>query len=145
VTAGVGLAVGFSLKKGFSFGLIKTQSIGAQQGGSANVSIALGFDPKATEIVSGTTNSVTIGGSGALPVGIGVGGDLAIDMETKDISYSANISLGVGTLGEAHQLYTVTNTITTDEIVDFIRQNMTPQGIIAEAGRQNINRGGKND
>lgn len=50
-----------------------------------------------------------------------------------------NLSFGVGTPGEAHQLYTTTNTITVDDLADKIYRNMTPHGIMAEAGKNNTN------
>ncbi|MBQ5472599.1 MAG: hypothetical protein IIT58_11455 [Treponema sp.] len=137
-TAGVGIAFGFSFKKGFSMGLVETHSIGAQQGASANVSVAVGFDPVSKSVESGKTESLTIGGSGDMPVGAGIGGDVSVDLESGNVSYSANLSVGVGTPGEAHELYTTTNTITVDDLADKIYRNMTPQGIMAESGKKNL-------
>ena len=137
-TAGVGIAFGFSFKKGFSMGLVETHSIGAQQGASANVSVAVGFDPVSKSVESGKTESLTIGGSGDMPVGAGIGGDVSVDLESGNVSYSANLSFGVGTPGEAHELYTTTNTITVDDLADKIYRNMTPQGIMAESGKKNL-------
>ena len=139
VTAGVGITFGFSFKKGFSMGFVETHSIGAQQGASANASVAVGFDPVAKSVESGKTESLTIGGSGDIPVGAGLGGDVSIDLKSGNTSYSVNLSFGVGTPGEAHQLYTTTNTVTVDDLVDKIYRNMSPQGIIAEAGKRNTN------
>ena len=135
-TVGIGIVLGFSLKKGLTLGLVKTYSIGAQEGASANGSISISFNPKTEEVVSGTNKTLTVGGSGTIPIGVGLGGDIAIDLETSDRSYSASLSLGAGTPGEAHQLYTETKTITTDDIAQKIYDNMTPQGIIKEAARQ---------
>ena len=129
--------LGLSLKEGFSMGFVKTHSIGAQQGASANVSVSVGFDPISKSVESGKTESLTIGGSGDMPIGAGVGGDVSIDLESGNTSYSVNLSFGVGTLGEAHELYTTTNTITIDDLADKILSNMTHQGIISESGKKN--------
>ena len=138
-TVGVGLVLGFSLKNGFSIGLVETQSLGAQEGASANISVSIGFDPVSKTVESGKTESLTIGGSGDMPIGAGVGGDVSVDLESGNTSYSVNLSFGVGTPGEAHQLYTTTNTITVDDLADKIYRNMTPHGIMAEAGKNNTN------
>ena len=135
-SVGVGVALGFSFEKGFSTGLVETRSVGAQQGASANVSISVGFDPISKSVESGKTETITIGGSGDMPIGAGIGGDISIDLESGNTSYSVNLSLGVGTPGEAHELYTTTNTITVDDLVDKIYRNMTPQGIMAESGKK---------
>ena len=132
-STGVGIAFGFSFKKGFSMGLVETHSIGAQQGASANVSVAVGFDSVSKSVESGKTEALTIGGSGDMPVGAGIGGDVSVDLESGNVSYSANLSFGVGTPAEAHEFYTTTNTITIDDLADKIYKNMTPQGIMAES------------
>ena len=137
-SAGIGIAFGFSFKKGFSMGLVETHSIGAQQGASANVSVAVGFDPVSKSIESGKTEALTIGGSGDMPVGAGLGGDVSVDLESGNVSYSANLSFGVGTPGEAHELYTTTNVITVEDLADKIYRNITPQGIMAESGKKNL-------
>ena len=137
-SAGVGIAFGFSFKKGFSMGLVETHSIGAQQGASANVSVAVGFDPVSKSVESGKTEALTIGGSGDMPVGAGLGGDVSVDLESGNVSYSANLSFGVGTPGEVHELYTTTNAITVEDLADKIYRNITPQGIMAESGKKNL-------
>lgn len=76
-------------------------------------------------------------GSGDMSIGAGIGGDIAIDLETGITSYSASISFGIGTPGEAHELFTTTNTITTEDLAEKIYQKMTPQGIRSEEGQQN--------
>ena len=136
-TAGVGVAIGFSFKDGVSMGFLETHSVGAQQGASANVFLSIGFDPESSSVTSGSSESITIGGSGDMPIGAGIGGDIAIDLETGITSYSASISFGIGTPGEAHELFTTTNTITTEDLAEKIYQKMTPQGIRSEAGQQN--------
>lgn len=138
-SAGVGIVFGFSIEKGFTLGLVETHSIGSQQGASANFSLAVELNPDAKSVKSGTSKSLTIGGSGEMPIGAGIGGDVSIDLETGDTSYSANLSIGAGTPGEAHEIYTTTNTISVDDLADKIYRNMTPQGIKAEAGRKSPN------
>ena len=137
-SVGVGISFGFSFEKGFSMGFFETHSIGAQEGAGANVSVSIGFDPKTQSVESGKTESLTIGGSGDMPIGAGIGGDVSIDLESGDTAYSVNLSIGVGTPGEAHELYTTVNTITVDDLADKIYQNMTSQGIMAESGKKNL-------
>ena len=132
-TAGVGVAFGFSFEKGFTMGLVETHSIGAQQGASANVSIAVGFDPFSKGVESGKTEALTIGVSGDMPIGAGVGGDVSIDLESGNVSYSANLSFGVGTPCEVHELYTITNTVTVNDLAENINSNT------AEASDKSIN------
>lgn len=72
------------------------------------------------------------------PVGAGLGGDVSVDLESGNVSYSANLSFGVGTPGEVHELYTTTNAITVEDLADKIYRNITPQGIMAESGKKNL-------
>ena len=119
-TAGGGIIFGFSFEKGFSSGLIESHSIGAQQGSSAGGGISITVDPAAKEVVSGTSTSLTIGGSANMPIGVGLGGDVSADLETKQGSFSVGISAGFGTPGEVHQSYTITNTITDTDLAHKI-------------------------
>ena len=135
-TAGGGIIFGFSFEKGFSSGLIESHSIGAQQGSSAGGGITITVDPAAKEVVSGTSTSLTIGGSANMPIGVGLGGDVSADLETKQGSFSVGISAGFGTPGEVHQSYTITNTITDSDLAHKIYMNMTPLGIITLAAQE---------
>ena len=136
-TAGVGVAIGFSFKDGVSMGFLETHSVGAQQGASANVFLFIVFDPASSSVTFVCSVSITICCSGDLSIVAGIGGDIAIDLETGITSYSASISFGIGTPGEAHELFTTTNTITTEDLAEKIYQKMTPQGIRSEAGNHN--------
>ena len=135
-TAGGGIIFGFSFEKGFSSGLIESHSIGAQQGSSAGGGISITVDPAAKEVVSGTSTSLTIGGSANMPIGVGLGGDVSADLETKQASFSVGISAGFSTPGEVHQSYTITNTITDTDLAHKIYMNMTPLGIITLAAQE---------
>ena len=135
-TAGGGIIFGFSFEKGFSSGFIESHSIGAQQGSSAGGGITITVDPTAKEVVSGTSTSLTIGGSANMPIGVGLGGDVSADLETKQGSFSVGISAGFGTPGEVHQSYTITNTITDSDLAHKIYMNMTPLGIITLAAQE---------
>jgi hypothetical protein len=53
-------------------------------------------------------------------VPVGVGGDVSIDLESGSPSLSGSVSIGPGGPGEAHQLYTTTNTVTVSDIIDSV-------------------------
>ena len=131
-TGGVGVVIGFSFEKGLSFGLVETHSIGAQQGATAGIGISVGINFSEKEVVSGTSTSLTVGGSGnasiaGMPLGIGL--DASTDLETKQTAVSIGIGAGIGTAVEAHQLYTVTNTLAHKDLTQMLIDYMTPSVI----------------
>jgi hypothetical protein len=92
VSTGLGLIMGFSFAEGYSSGHFTTYSFGAQQGAGISATVAIDFVTK--EVVTGTSRSLTMGGSGNLPIGVGVGGDVSIDLETGISSVSGSVSIG---------------------------------------------------
>ena len=131
-TGGVGVVIGFSFEKGLSFGLVETHSIGAQQGATAGIGISVGINFSEKEVVSGTSTSLTVGGSGnasiaGMPLGIGL--DASTDLETKQTAVSIGIGAGIGTAVEVHQLYTVTNTLAHKDLTQMLIDYMTPSVI----------------
>jgi hypothetical protein len=126
VSAGKGFSIGFSAEKGFTAGKFTTAGIGAQQGAGAGVSFTVAFNPTASEVTTGTSKSLTIGASGSVTPIASVGGDVSVDLETGDTTFSVTGSIGPSTPVEVHQIYTVTNTERTTESTQHTPQQLSP-------------------
>ena len=124
-SASAGFSVGYSKEKGITFGVYTSESIGAEFSADASVGISISLDIFSSGVESGQTRTMTIGGSA--DVGVSIGGDLTVDIDTKDLDISisgakssgtggntgAGIKFGIGasaTAGEGHVRYNSTQT-----------------------------------
>ena len=120
-----GVAIGYSKEKGITMGIFSSESIGAEFAPNASGGVFTSLDVFSTGVESGITQTMTIGGSADL--GISVGGDITLDLDTKELGLTIDASkakgaggntgtsakLGVGvsvTGGEVHVRYNSTQT-----------------------------------
>lgn len=78
-----GCSLGYSKKEGFTFGVFSTQSMGAEFSAEASVGITLGLDIKSAKVETGVSRTMSIGASGG--EGFSFGGDLVLDVDSKDL------------------------------------------------------------
>ena len=121
-----GFSIGYSRESGITFGVYSTESIGAEFSASAVAGLSISIDAFATGVESGISRTMTIGGS--VDVGISLGGDFVLDIDSKDVDIAVGaatsksigrenktIGLKLGTgisavAGEVHVRYNSTQT-----------------------------------
>ena len=137
-----GFSIGYSKEKGVTFGVFTSESIGAEFSADASAGISVSLDVFSDGVESGTSRTMTIGGSA--DIGVSVGSDLTIDIDSKDVDVSigvskskgtggnigAGVKIGIGasaTAGEAHVRYNSTQTKATslNEVLDKAAQKMS--------------------
>ena len=118
VSRNYGFILGISSKRGFSFGTFTSTSVGALEGASAGFGGSITLDLFTDYVETGVTQSLVIGGSGG--EGITCGGEVSTDLDSGNLALSFIFGFGGGTLGEAHELYTTTETTNLSEI--FIKK-----------------------
>ena len=137
-----GIKIAFS-RKGFSFGFYLTESMGAEFGVNAFAGVVVGLNFSEQEITTGISNSLVIGGS-AEAIG-GVGLDVALDLESKNVDVSASkgvkgasLKVGVGgsaTVAEGHVLIQSTQQISGKDVyTKCIKPVVDP--VLEKAGRK---------
>ena len=121
VTGEVGIIVSYSKEKGFDIGLYIKGGIGAFVGGAATVDLSGTVAPLADEISDMEGETSTTGGSKNLtifsfPVSAGAEASIPLDKGSgKNTSATASASIGFGTPGEGHTIYTDTKVISGKE------------------------------
>jgi hypothetical protein len=102
----VGISIGYSKKEGISIGAFRSIAGGSYVGAGGSLTINATISPSAQSVHDIAGESLIIGGSGG--EGIVAGGDLIISMDDKNVSFSGNIGVGGGLLGEGHSMYATT-------------------------------------
>ena len=92
-----GVAIGYSKEKGITMGIFSSESIGAEFVPNASGGVFASLDVFSTGVESGITQTMTIGGSA--DIGISVGGDITLDLDTKELGLTIGASKGKGTGG----------------------------------------------
>ncbi len=118
-----GIKIGFS-EEGFSSGLYKSISIGSEFGVSSFAGISISVDLFSNGVKTEKSQSFIVGGSYDKFMGLGL--DVAYDLNSKDFSLSASKGIKGGafkigfadapSVGEIHFLYNTTETIETHDI-----------------------------
>ena len=131
-TVETGIKLAFSKKEGFSLGTYTTECIGAEFGVSAFAGVVIGASLSEQSVETGVTQSLVIGGSCEEIVGVGV--DVSIDLDTKEIDFAsskgvkgASLKIGAGasaTVGEVHILYSTTQQVSGK---DIYKKNIAPK------------------
>ena len=124
-SASAGFSIGYSKEKGVTLGVFLSESIGTEFGADASVGVFVSLDVFSKGIESGITQTMTIGGSA--DVGIAIGGDFTLDLDTKEMDVSigaskskttggntgAGVKIGLGVsavAAEGHVRYNATQT-----------------------------------
>ena len=92
-----GVAIGYSKEKGITMGIFSSESIGADFTANASAGVSVSLDVFSTGVESGITQTMTIGGSA--DIGISVGGDITLDLDTKELGLTIGASKAKGTGG----------------------------------------------
>lgn len=121
-----GIKIAFSWKKGISFGVYSTESIGAEFGVSAFTGVVVGASLREKEVETGESQALVIGGSCEELIGGGI--DVSMDLDTKKIDVGVSkgvkgVSLKIGagvnpTVGEVHVMYSTTQQVSGKDIYE---------------------------
>ena len=111
-----GISIGFSLKKGFTFGTYISRSSGFELGASSFLGISVCANLKSNEVISGTSHYIIIGTSGNALLGIGLDATYCLDDGNIDVVASKGIAggsikfgfSGVTSVAEIHALRNTT-------------------------------------
>ena len=85
-----GVSIGYSKEKGLTFGVWTSESIGAEFSADAAIGVSASFDIFSKGVESGTSQTMSIGGS--YEGVIAVGGDFTVDIDTKEMDLSIGVS-----------------------------------------------------